>query len=108
MSIKLKARLVACGYSQIYGVDYKETYSPTPSLVAVFILLHFAGMYRLYSGAFDVSATFLEGKDDFEMYYFLPKDLTLPGEPQKRLKLVGNFYGEKQDSKIWNDHLNKI
>ena len=108
MSIKLKARLVACGYSQIYGVDDKETYSPTPSLVAVFILIHFAGMYRLYTGAFDVSAASLEGKNDFEMYCFLPKDLTPPDEPQKRLKVVGNFYGEKQGPKIWNDHLDKI
>ena len=42
------------------------------------------------------------------MYCFLPKDLTPPGEPQRRLKVVGNFYWEKQGPKIWKDHLDKI
>ena len=108
MTIKYKARLVACGYSQIYGVDYKETYSPTPSLVAVFILLHLAAMCDLHTATFDVSAAFLEGKNDYEMYCRLPKDLTPIGEQPLRLRVVGNFYGEKQGPKLWNDHLDKI
>ena len=43
-TIKLKARLVACGYSQIYGVDYKETYAPTASCVAVFLIFFQLGV----------------------------------------------------------------
>jgi hypothetical protein len=108
MTIKYKARLVACGYSQIYGVDYKETFAPTPSLVAVFILLHLAAMCELHTATFDVSAAFLEGKNDYEMYCRLPKDLTPEGEQPMRLRVVGNFYGEKQGPKLWNDHLDKI
>ena len=38
MKLKFKARLVFCGHSQIYGVDYKDTYAPTVPVVGVFIM----------------------------------------------------------------------
>src|SRR6185312_5195271 len=52
---------------------------------------------------FDVSAAFLEGKNDYINYARLP--VLLGG---LRLKVIGNFYGEKKGPKIWNDHFNKI
>ena len=108
MSIKVKARLVACGYSQIYGLDYRETYAPTTSIVVVFILFHIAAMFDMHVGVFDVSAAFLEGKNDFEQYAVLPKELSPGGKIALRVKVVGNFYGEKQGPKIWNDQLDSI
>ena len=41
MKLKFKARLVFCGYSQIYGVDYKDTYAPTVPVVGVFIMFFY-------------------------------------------------------------------
>ena len=64
----MKARLVACGYSQIYGVDYKDIYAPTTTNVAVFILFQLGAMFGLKFCAFDVTAAFLEGKNDFKQY----------------------------------------
>ena len=34
-----RARLVACGYSQVPGIDFKETYSPVVNDVALRIML---------------------------------------------------------------------
>lgn len=101
--LKFRVRLVACGYSQIYGVDYKETYAPTTSTVVVFLLMQLGTYFGLEFASFDVSAAFLEGKSDFVNYARLPS--ILGGH---RVKVVGNFYGEKQGPKIWNDHLNAI
>jgi hypothetical protein len=42
-TLKYKARLVVCGYSQVKGIDYTETFSPTVSVLSVFILLFIAG-----------------------------------------------------------------
>ena len=39
---KFKAQLVACGYSQIHGHNYFETFSPTVSLENVRMLLALA------------------------------------------------------------------
>ena len=40
-TIKFKARLVACGYSQIRGLDYHDTYAPTVNNVVVLVCMDF-------------------------------------------------------------------
>ena len=103
-TIKFKARLVACGYSQIYGVDYQETYAPTASTTVVLMMIQLAAMRGLLFSEFDVTAAFLEGKNDFPNFARLPK---IVGNGM-RVEVVGNFYGEKQGPKIWNDQLHGI
>jgi hypothetical protein len=110
-SIKYKARLVACGYSQIYGIDYKDTYAPTTSTLLVNLLFHLGAMFKLEFALFDVTAAFLEGKNDVVQYARLPFncDGTTAAKGQgMRVRVVGNFYGEKQGPNIWNEQLDKI
>ena len=38
---RYKARLVACGFTQVYGVDYAETFSPVTRLNSIRVLLLF-------------------------------------------------------------------
>ncbi|EMD35852.1 hypothetical protein CERSUDRAFT_27462, partial [Gelatoporia subvermispora B] len=40
--LRFKARLVAQGFSQIPGVDYNDTFSPTVRLDALHAILHLA------------------------------------------------------------------
>ncbi|CAI7811286.1 unnamed protein product, partial [Closterium sp. NIES-54] len=56
-----KARYVARGFSQRQGVDYFQTFSPTPEMTTLRVLLHVAAQrdYELHS--FDFSTAFLEG-----------------------------------------------
>ncbi|CAI7915362.1 unnamed protein product [Closterium sp. NIES-54] len=56
-----KARYVARGYSQRQGVDYFHTFSPTPKMTTLWVLLHFAAQrdYELHS--LDFSTAFLQG-----------------------------------------------
>ncbi|CAI7805177.1 unnamed protein product [Closterium sp. NIES-53] len=56
-----KARYVACGFSQRQGVDYFQTFSPTPKMTTLRVLLHVATQrdYELHS--LDFSTAFLQG-----------------------------------------------
>ncbi|CAI7852001.1 unnamed protein product [Closterium sp. NIES-54] len=56
-----KARYVARGFSQRQGVDYFQTFSPTPKMTTLRVLLHVADQrdYELHS--LDFSTAFLQG-----------------------------------------------
>lgn len=102
-----KARLVVCGYSQRKGIDYFDTYSPTTTTPTVFMLLCIAGITNCHVASFDVSAAFLEGRSDTEMYAWLPSEIDKDGI-SRRIEILGNWYGSKQAGKIWNDLFHKI
>ena len=102
-TLKYKARLVVCGYSQIKGIDYEETYSPTTAICTVFMLLHLGAHLKSTIAGFDVTAAFLEGKNDFLQYCRLPPELG-----GMRLLILNSLYGEKQAPKIWYDRIHEI
>ncbi|CAI7891890.1 unnamed protein product [Closterium sp. NIES-53] len=55
-----KARYIARGFSQRHGVDYLQTFSPTPKMTSLWVLLHVATQrdYELHS--LDFSKAFLQ------------------------------------------------
>ena len=108
LTFKFKARLVVCGYSQVQGIDFYETFSPTPSLMVIFIIFHLWGNKNLKAVIYDVTAAFLEGRNDTKQFCYLPKELSPNGKEKIRVEIVGSLYGEKQAPKIWNDLLNTI
>ncbi|CAI7731921.1 unnamed protein product [Closterium sp. NIES-53] len=60
-----KARYVARGFSQREGVDFFQTFAPTPKMTTLWVLLHIAAQrdYELHS--LDFSTAFLQGTLDF-------------------------------------------
>jgi hypothetical protein len=98
-SIKFKARLVGCGYSQIKGLDYDLTYSPTPNFFIVILLIHIATTEGYYMEAVDIANAYQEAKADKLMYMMLPKDYTEGNECPVRLD--GNINGTKQGALLW-------
>jgi hypothetical protein len=65
------------------------------------MMVHIAKVKNFVMAAFDVSGAFLEGKNDYEMYCYLPKELGLGN--RRRYKVINSVYGEKQAGKIWYD-----
>lgn len=54
-----KARYVAKGYSQVEGLDYSETFSPTANLTSLRVLMQLAAHYGLILNQMDVKAAYL-------------------------------------------------
>ncbi|CAI7823077.1 unnamed protein product [Closterium sp. NIES-54] len=71
-----KARYVARGFSQRQGVDYFQTFSPTPKMTTLRVLLHVAPQrdYELHS--LDFSTAFLQGSLHEEIWLRRPPGFT--------------------------------
>jgi hypothetical protein len=68
-----KARLVARGFSQMYGQDYFETYTLIACLASIRTLLALAAKYQLEIQQIDVKTVFLYKDLDKEIYIKLSK-----------------------------------
>ncbi|CAI7817916.1 unnamed protein product [Closterium sp. NIES-53] len=79
-----KARYVARGFSQRQGVDFFQTFSPTPKMTTLRVLLHIAAQrdYELHSLVF--STNFLQGSLHEEIWLRRP-----PGFTGKTLAALG-------------------
>lgn len=106
---RYKARLVAQGFTQKYGVDYDEVFAPVARPATFRTLLAIAGHNNMIIKQYDVKTAFLNGDLHEEIYMKLP-----PGsdKSQKVLRLHKSLYGLKQAARMWNialhDHLLKI
>ncbi|CAI7829121.1 unnamed protein product [Closterium sp. NIES-53] len=71
-----KARYVARGFSQRHGVDFFQTFSPTPKMTTLRVLLHVAAQcdYELHS--LDFSTAFLQGSLHEEIWLRRPPGFT--------------------------------
>ncbi|CAI7758923.1 unnamed protein product [Closterium sp. NIES-53] len=71
-----KARYVARGFSQRQGVDFFQTFSPTPKMTTLWVLLHVATQrdYELHS--LDFSTAFLQGSLHEEIWLRRPPSFT--------------------------------
>jgi len=109
-SLKFRCRLVACGYSQILGLDYDETYAPTAKYKSLCIVLHLAAVFGWYIDGIDVENAFLESEIDKEIYMTLPIEAYIDSETGKpaSVRLLRSIYGLKQAGELWYQLLNKL
>ena len=92
-----KTRLVACGYSQIPGVDFTESYAPVINDVCWRILIVIMMVMKLDSRIIDVETAFLFG-DLEEEVYMTCKEVH---EEDEALLLLHAIYGLVQASRQW-------
>ncbi|GJY04159.1 retrotransposon protein, putative, ty1-copia subclass [Tanacetum coccineum] len=97
-----KARLVAKGYTQLYEVDYEETFSPVADIRAIRILISITAYYDYEIWQMDVKTAFLNGYLDEDIYMVQPEGFVDPNHPKKVCELQRSIYGLKQASKSWN------
>jgi len=90
---------VACGYSQIPGVDFTENYAPVMNDVTWRILLVAMLVWKMDAIIIDVETAFLHGELDEEIYMDLPAGLD--GESDECLLLLKALYGLVQGARQW-------
>ncbi|GJZ83942.1 retrotransposon protein, putative, ty1-copia subclass [Tanacetum coccineum] len=100
-----KARLVANGFTQTYGVDYEETFSPIADIRAIRILIAIAAYYDYEIWQMDVKTAFLNGHLSEEVYMEQPEGFVNPKYPNRVCKLKRSIYGLKQALRQWNKRL---
>ncbi|GKD83919.1 retrotransposon protein, putative, ty1-copia subclass [Tanacetum coccineum] len=97
-----KARLVAKGFTQTYGFDYEETFSPVADIKAIRILIAIAAYYDYEIWQMDVNTAFLNGRLNEDVYVVQLEGFVNPKHPGRVCKLQRSIYGLKQASRIWN------
>ncbi|CAI7912758.1 unnamed protein product, partial [Closterium sp. NIES-53] len=100
-----KARHVARGFSQRQGVDYFHTFSPTPKMTTLWVLLHVAAQrdYELLS--LDFSTAFLQGSLHEEIWVRGPPGFTGTFPAGTQWSLRRPVYCLRQAPREWNDTL---
>jgi hypothetical protein len=97
---KYKARLCARGFTQEYGVDYFETFTPVIRMESLRILLALTTAQDWEIHQMDVVSVYLLGELEEVVYIEVPKGLDLP--QGKALKLNKGIPGLKQSGRVWN------
>ena len=109
-TLKYRCRLVGCGYSQILGQDYDDTFAPTAKYRSLCILLHLAAIFDWDINGLDVEQAFLESDIDKEIYMTLPKNVYEDSETKKPVivRLRRSLYGLKQAGELWYSKIDQI
>ena len=100
---RYKARFVVQGFSQIPGIDYSDTFSPTVRLDTLRMLLHLAACFGWHRAQDDVKGAFLHSEVDHDIYIKQPQGFD---DGTGRVgHLLRSLYGLKQASRLWNQYM---
>lgn len=99
---RFKARFVSKGYSQIFGLDYIETFSPVVKHYSLRVVLAIAAAKDLEMIQLDIKTAFLYGDLQEEIYMEQPEGFVVPGQEDQVCRLLKSIYGLKQASRAWN------
>ncbi|MFO0359371.1 MAG: reverse transcriptase domain-containing protein, partial [Flavobacteriales bacterium] len=102
---RYKARHVAKGFSQHYGVDYDETFAPVARFSSVRTLLAITAFHDLELHQMDVDTAFLYGELKEDIYLTQPEGFEDPQHPDYVCYLNKSLYGLKQAPRVWNETL---
>ncbi|CAI7784426.1 unnamed protein product [Closterium sp. NIES-53] len=100
-----KARYVARGFSQRQGVDYFQTFSPTPKMTTLRVLLHVAAQHDYELHSLDFSTAFVQGSLHEEIWLRRPPGFTGSFPTGTHWSLRRPVYGLRQAPREWHDTL---
>ncbi|CAI7931225.1 unnamed protein product [Closterium sp. NIES-54] len=103
-----KARYVAQGFSQRQGVNYFHTFSPTPKVTTLWVLLHIATQHDYELHSLDLSTAFLQGSLHEEISVRHPPGFTGSFPAGTEWSLRRPAYGLCQAPREWQDTLSTL
>jgi hypothetical protein len=103
--VRNKARLVAQGYTQVEGLDFRETYASVARLGAIKILLTYACAHNIKLYQMDVKSAFLNGYINEEVNIEQPPSFEDDKKSDHVCKLKKALYDLKQAPRAWYKRL---
>ncbi|RVW29067.1 Retrovirus-related Pol polyprotein from transposon TNT 1-94 [Vitis vinifera] len=92
---RYKAMLVAKGYTQKEGIDYKETFSHVSNKDSLIIVMALVAHFDLELHQMDIKTAFLNGDLHEEVYMDQPEGFQDKGKAHMECKLKKSIYGLK-------------
>ncbi|CAI7901430.1 unnamed protein product [Closterium sp. NIES-54] len=100
-----KARYVARCFSHRQGVDFVQSFSPTPKMTTLWVLLHVAALSEYELHSLDFSTAFLQGSLHEEIWLRRPPGFTYPlGRFLRVLQRFGFQFSSPQPTPLSTDH----
>jgi len=108
---RYKARWIARGFNQSWGIDYNKTFAPVVHKENLPTLLALAVIHDLEIHQMDVDTVFLNADFKEEIYITQPEGFINEAHPDDVCKLNKSLYGLKQALREWflliDEHLKK-
>lgn len=105
--LRLKARLVAMGYSQEKGIDFDKVFAPTTRIETLCLVCSLLATKKWAGYQIDFKTAFLNGKLDKPVYMTQPPGFEDPDHPDWVCEVSGALYGLKQSPRQWNKELHE-
>ena len=100
--LKYRARLVAQGFTQMYGIDFQDTFAPVARLSSIRAVIALAASEDWELHQMDVKSAYLNSPIDTPVYMRLPPGYTQKG---KVAKVNRGLYGLRQSGNLWHKTL---
>jgi hypothetical protein len=106
---RYKARLIAKGFKQRYGIDYDDTFSPVVKFATICLVMSIDVSQGWSLRRLDVQNTFLHGVLEENVYMKQTSRFVDPSKHNYHCKLDKALYGLKQAPRAWYSRLrNKL
>ena len=102
---QFKARYVARGFTQRYGVNYEETHAPVVRMQNVHLLMALCATHGFELEQADINTAYLYGEIDADVFVAPPKGYRQESSGNIVLRLKKGLYGLKQSGALWNRRL---
>ena len=89
------------GYTQIYELDYSDTFSPVAKMTIVRLVLAMVAIRHWPLHQLDIKNAFLHGDLEEEVYMEQPPGFVAQGESNLACKLRRSLYDLKQSPRAW-------
>jgi transposase InsO family protein len=96
-----RSRLVACGYSQVPGIDFTNVYSPVVNDVTFRIMMVAEMVYKYKSKLIDIETAFLHGQLEDDEIVFMDCPHGMDHEDDECLRLRKTIYGLVQSARAF-------
>jgi hypothetical protein len=104
---RLRARLCAQGFSQLFLINYGDTYSPVARLTSVRVFLALVTNFGLQVCQCDVPSAYVKASLDTVIYMRQLPGFEIEGKG-KVWRLKKALYGLKQAGREWHDEVNSF